>query len=300
MMGENWESSGKQTRRPWGGRPKARFALWRPAAVAGVELQIGTQIEAYALPVHFHDSYQFDVMLEGERSWERRQGRCVIGAGRLSVAHPGEAHAVNVVGEANSFRTMHVDAARLSETYEKIRSRRQLPRFPFDISATPTVSHFLYAHRTMECGEGPAAENALTGFLDYLVRNHADGECWRGEAIKHTQLRRARDFIDQNLSHDIALGTLAAVAAISKFHLVRQFTSAYGLPPHTYQLRARIARARELLAKDVALKRVSAELGFADQSHFGRHFRKLTALTPAEYQRRVTGRSCADLAIGQT
>jgi AraC-like DNA-binding protein len=51
------------------------------------------------------------------------------------------------------------------------------------------------------------------------------------------------------LSHEIALGTLAAVAAISKFHLVRQFTSAYRLPPHTYQLRARIARARELLAK---------------------------------------------------
>jgi hypothetical protein len=57
IMGENWESSEKQTRQPWGGRPKARFALWRPAAVAGVELQIGTQIEAYALPVHFHDSY---------------------------------------------------------------------------------------------------------------------------------------------------------------------------------------------------------------------------------------------------
>jgi transcriptional regulator GlxA family with amidase domain len=64
-------------------------------------------------------------------------------------------------------------------------------------------------------------------------------------------------------------------------------------------LRARIARARELLAKNVAVKQVSAELGFADQSHFGRHFRKLTALTPAEYQRHVTGRIGADIVVDQ-
>ena len=151
----------------------------------------------------------------------------------------------------------------------------------------------------MECDEGSAAENALTAFLDYLVRHHAGGECWRSGAATHAQLRRARDFIDRNLSHDIALEALVKMVGISKFHLVRQFAFAYGLPPHTYQLRARIARARELLAKGAAVKLVSAELGFADQSHFGRYFRKITALTPAEYQRCVTGRINAGIVVGQ-
>jgi AraC-like DNA-binding protein len=298
-MGESWDPSGEKTHRPSGRWPKARFALWRPAAIAGVELQIGTQIEAYALPVHFHDSYQFDVMLEGKRSWKRQQGRCVVAPGQLSIAHPGEAHAVNVVGKANSFRSMHVDAGRLLEIHEKIRGRPQLPRFAFSISDAPTVKRFLHAHRMMECDEGSAAENALTAFLDYLVRHHASGECWRSGAATHAQLRRARDFIDRNLSHDIALEALVKMVGISKFHLVRQFAFAYGLPPHTYQLRARIARARELLAKGAAVKLVSAELGFADQSHFGRYFRKITALTPAEYQRCVTGRINADIVVGQ-
>jgi AraC-like DNA-binding protein len=298
-MGESRDPSGKKTRRPSGRWPRARFSLWRPTAIAGVELQIGTQIEAYALPVHFHDSYQFDVMLEGERSWERRQGRCGVGARRLSVAHPGEAHAVNVVGKANSFRTMHVDAGRLLEIHEKIRGRRQLPWFAFDISDAPTVKRFLHAHRMMECEEGSAAESALTAFLDYLVRHHASGEGWRGGAAARAQLRRARDFIDRNLSQEIALEALVKMAGISKFHLVRQFAFAYGLPPHTYQLRARIARARKLLAKGAAVKLVSAELGFAHQRHFGRYFRKVTALTPAEYQRCVTGRISADIVVGQ-
>ena len=72
---------------------------------------------------------------------------------------------------------------------------------------------------------------------------------------------------------------------------------AFGLPPHAYQVRVRIARARELLAAGAAVKQVSAELGFADQSHFGRHFRKATGLTPAEYQRRVTGRTRAEIPL---
>jgi AraC-like DNA-binding protein len=291
------ESSREETRRPWGGWPEARFALWRPAAIAGIELQIGTHIEAYALPVHFHDSYQFDVMLEGERSWQRRQGRCVVVSGRLSVVHPGEAHAVNVVGKANSFRTMHVDANRLFDAHQRIRGRPQLPMFAFDIPDAATVGSFLFAHSMMERGGSSAGESALTTFLDCLVKRHADGKCWRGGSSERTQLRRARSFIEQNLTSDIPLESLATAAGISKFHLARQFTLAYGLPPHAYQLRARISQARELLARGVAVKLVSVELGFADQSHFGRHFRRITALTPAEYQRRVTGRSGADLAF---
>jgi AraC-like DNA-binding protein len=299
-MGEIWAPSREETNRPWGRSSRARFALWRPAAIAGVELQIGTQIEAYALPVHFHDSYQFDVMLQGERSWERRQGRCVVASGRLSVAHPGEAHAVNVVGKANSFRTMHIDASRLLDAHQRMRGGRQLPMFTFDISDAATVGRFLLAHWMMERDGSSAAENALTAFLDGLVKHHADGECWRGGSSQHAQLRRARCFIEQNLTGMITLESLARAAGISKFHLARQFTLAYGLPPHAYQLRARIAQARELLARGVAVQMVSAELGFADQSHFGRHFRKVTALTPAEYQRRVTGRTGADLVFAAT
>jgi len=44
------------------------------------------------------------------------------------------------------------------------------------------------------------------------------------------------------------------------------------------QIRLRIARGRELLARTRSVKRVSAELGFADQSHFGRHSERRRAL----------------------
>ena len=69
----------------------------------------------------------------------------------------------------------------------------------------------------------------------------------------------------------------------SRFQVVRVFRARYGLPPHTYQLCSRIARARALLRAGHTPAEVSALCGFADQSHFGRHFKRLVGATPARY-----------------
>jgi AraC-like DNA-binding protein len=277
------------TCRPHGSRPDARFALWRPAAHSGIELQTGTSLDEFALPFHFHDSYQFDVMIEGARSYRLRDGVYTVAPGSLCVMHPGEGHAVRLAGQMCSFRTMNVNPERLLEASEQVTGRREAPTFSFEIGDEPTVNLFVAAHRMMESGDRFEADCALTSFLGRLVARHAESRGWRSGAASHKRLRLACDYIEAHLAESILLENLADATGISKFYLVRQFTRGLGLPPHAYQIRLRIARARELLATALAVKRVSAELGFADQSHFGRHFRKTTGLTPAEYQRRVTG-----------
>ena len=289
------EFDDQATYRPRGGRPGARFALWRPFAHSGIELQTGIAIDEYALPFHFHDSYQFDAMIEGTRLCRLQRGTLTCAAGRLCVIHPGEGHAVRLASVACTFRTMHVDPERLREAYEKITGRRDLPTFSFEIRNEATVKLFLAAHRAMESGDRFEADCALAAFLGGLILHHAGSREWQRDPASHARLRLACAYVEAHLTESISLENLAAAVGISKYYLVRQFTQAFGLPPHAYQIRLRIARARELLARALTVKCVSAELGFADQSHFGRHFRKATGLTPAEYQRHVTGRTGADI-----
>jgi AraC family transcriptional regulator len=55
-------------------------------------------------------------------------------------------------------------------------------------------------------------------------------------------------------------------------------------------MRRRIEHAqRKLARRDVPLKVVAADCGFADQSHMTRLFRRVLGATPAEYRRSVTG-----------
>lgn len=91
-----------------------------------------------------------------------------------------------------------------------------------------------------------------------------------------------REYIDSHLSENISLDKMAEMAGLSVFHFARAFRQSFGTPPHSYLLRRRIERAHHLLKRtELALSEIALSIGFFDQSHFARHFRRLTGVTPS-------------------
>src|SRR5262249_3822810 len=84
---------------------------------------------------------------------------------------------------------------------------------------------------------------------------------------------------------DIPLDELAALAAMDKFRLLRAFSAEVGFPPHAYQLLVRIYHARRLLSAGESAAKVAVQVGFSDQSHLIRQFRRVEGMTPAAYLR---------------
>jgi AraC-like DNA-binding protein len=96
---------------------------------------------------------------------------------------------------------------------------------------------------------------------------------------------RVREYLHEHYRDPISLEQLAAIAGVSKYHLVRTFRAAVGVPPHTYQLRLRLTRSLFMLRQGIPLSAVAYELGFADQSHFTRAFRGDYGTTPGAWLR---------------
>jgi AraC family transcriptional regulator len=69
-------------------------------------------------------------------------------------------------------------------------------------------------------------------------------------------------------------------------HFARQFKRATGLPPHQYFIMRRVERAKQLLqgGGDLPLSEVAARAGFADQSRFSHHFKRLVGVTPGRFR----------------
>jgi AraC-like DNA-binding protein len=290
----------KPSARPRGGDPDARYAIWRPCTLPDLELQTAVHVVDYVLPAHLHETYQFDLMESGTRCYTL--AGCVqrrVGAGRLAIIHPYESHAVQFLNQdRNTFRTMHVPVKRLVDANAMVHGQREAPVFPFEIDNRETVGLYLKSHRRIECGDPAEAEEILATLLLALVAHCTDPSLIaRPAAPVSRDMLCVRDLIESNLARPIALDEIAALAGVSKFYVARQFTEAFGIPPHTFQVRRRLARAREQLARGLAIKCVAVDLGFSDQSHFGRHFLKTFGLSPAEYQRRATSRSRAELLI---
>ena len=97
-------------------------------------------------------------------------------------------------------------------------------------------------------------------------------------------LHRVQDHIAANLGQKITNEALAQVANLSPSHFARAFKDSQGVAPHRYILECRVKRTQELLATELSLSEIAAEVGFADQSHLTRWFREFVGVTPGSYR----------------
>ena len=96
---------------------------------------------------------------------------------------------------------------------------------------------------------------------------------------------QAMKHIHENYPGDVSLAAIAGAAHLSSYHLTRVFKKATGVSPHQYLLQVRVNGARSLLtagAGDRSLAEIAAAVGFSDQSHLTRHFKRMFGITPKQ------------------
>lgn len=104
--------------------------------------------------------------------------------------------------------------------------------------------------------------------------------------LSRRALNRARSYIAENLGERFTLDDLARQAGVSRFHFARLFRVSTGDSPMAYLLKSRIERAKQMLLHEQRpVCEIAAALGFCDQSHLTRTFRRMTGVTPREFAR---------------
>src|SRR6266404_6128389 len=94
--------------------------------------------------------------------------------------------------------------------------------------------------------------------------------------------RRICEYVESHLDQKISLDTLAAMAGLSQHHFARAFRQSVGMPPHGYLLQRRLEHVEKLLRDtQLPLSEIALAVGFSDQSHLARHFRRLTGVSPS-------------------
>lgn len=102
----------------------------------------------------------------------------------------------------------------------------------------------------------------------------------RGLPLSHLS-----DHIRRNLCRRIRVDELARIAGLPALQFSRAFRREHARTPYAFVLEIRIDHAKALLGSGAAIAEVAADAGFADQSHFTRHFRRRTGMTPREFLR---------------
>lgn len=234
-----------------------------------------------SFPKHGHVDAFFCFVLNG-RSEERFNGRCeVLHPGSL-IYHPAGFEHSNEWHEAG--RCMHVEfvpgfceganQARLSEPLLQRRGSR----------ASQTAGRIydeLFQHDS-------ASQLALEGLALVLL---AETLREKGRENKVPRwLQRVRDRLYEEYVTVPSLRRIAADAGVHPTYLATSFRQHFGVTVGDFVRSRRVHQARELLSNsDKTLSDVALLLGFSDQSHFCRTFKKQTGLSPLQYRHLFTG-----------
>jgi len=98
------------------------------------------------------------------------------------------------------------------------------------------------------------------------------------------QVIRSKKFIDNNFSEPMSLNDIAGEAYLSKFHFIRSFRNCYGVTPHQYLIRVRVAEAKKLIRSGTLIAAACYAVGFESLPSFANLFKKLTGTTPLACQ----------------
>jgi AraC family transcriptional regulator len=108
---------------------------------------------------------------------------------------------------------------------------------------------------------------------------------WPRARLSSHKLRRAIEFVDENLRNDLTLGAIAEAVALSPGHFAHAFRQATGLAPHRYVLERRVERAKALLRQsDLPITQIAHIVGCSSHSHFSVLFHRITGLTPRQFR----------------
>ena len=102
------------------------------------------------------------------------------------------------------------------------------------------------------------------------------------------RLCRARDLLRETHDRPLSIREVAREADISPFHFIRQFEALFGETPHQFRIRARLGRAKDLLAlTDYSVTDVCMEVGFTSLGSFSDLFARRVGAPPSVYRRQV-------------
>jgi AraC-like DNA-binding protein len=276
---------------------------WKPV-VAGVYEVFHAHFVDYAYPPHVHDAWTVFIVDDGWIRYDLETRHRGAGGERVTilpphVVHDGRAAAYNGFRKRVLYLSTDVLDERLTghavdhpdvpdpAVRQAISALHHALGHPDDAleaeSRLALVGDRLRAHLT---GHRPGVGGGLGGragigswsraSLDHPASHLPDGQPGRlaGDL---------RDLLDERLFERTTLAQAGRDLGASPSHLVRCFTGSFGIAPHQYVTARRIDAARRRLLDGEPIAMVAAGVGFYDQAHFTRQFKRHVGTPPGRY-----------------
>ncbi len=234
---------------------------------------------------HIHKTFSIGAIDQGEVIYRVEGETAKLRPGSLALINPDTIHSCNPAEYGKrSYYVLYLDTEWCLQVQQSL---WQLEAFhPVDtilLKDGPLYRQFVDTMKSL-MGEGDLLEKEqwLVDCVERIFLRTCRPAAAQPEPPVRMELLKRQ--LEGNLNQDLSMREMALQLDANPYTLLRQFRAATGITPHAYWLNCRIELAKMLLQKGMDVSQVALECGFYDQSHFHRHFKAITAVTPKEYQ----------------
>jgi len=247
-----------------------------------------TRLRAQRFPVHFHDTFVIQLIEKG-RDW------CCV---NNLTAYPGQVF-VHFPMASHTGGTWRKEELAYQAIYPTIGLFQRITGVPFSeiaigrslASRNPTLVRqveLLFRQIRVPCSKLSKINSRLSNvFHEILREQNTQARRNRNESNEpqlSRKLERARQYLIDHADRDISIAELSSVCCVSQFHLIRSFKLLFGITPRRFLISQRVVMAKQLMTRGLPLAQAALASGFADQSHLNRCFKRVTSLSPGQFQ----------------
>jgi AraC family transcriptional regulator len=255
--------------------------------VAGFALTESVYRPHDRVPAHEHERGFFYLVLEGSSRDTTRRESLSCAPGTLVYHPPEETHA-NAWHDAGG-RCFHIEIP--SDRLDLPGGASVALRRSGSFIGGPLVWLAQRLHHEFRRNDAASALAAEGLALELIAGVHREADASGRAGRPPRWLASMHDAALERCTEHLTVAQLAREAGVHPAHFARAFRAAYRCSLGEFVRRARIARACERLERgDASLARVANDLGFYDQSHFTRTFKRIVGLAPSQFVRGLAER----------
>jgi AraC-like DNA-binding protein len=257
--------------------PQPTVRAWSPA-VPGVAEVLHAHFPSHAYPLHTHDTWTLLVVDTGAVRFDLERHEHAALRSRVTLLPPYVPHdGRSVTVDGFRKRVVYLDA----DTLDVRRTGRAVDHPGWDDPALRAELHLLH-EALRHPGDEFEAEERLA-LVTTRLSAHLDRLPEAPRRRDPGLAARLQEILDAHVIDGISLARAAEALDADPTHVVRSFRREVGIPPHRYLTGRRLDLARRMLLAGHRPAEVAVEVGFHDQAHLTRHFKRMLGVTPGAY-----------------
>jgi len=236
---------------------------------------------------HSHDSFSITVFGTGEVEVEFHSvEEELVSSNQIIIFNPNQVHQTkSEIKKTRDYFTLHIDTKWCRDKQIELFGFEEEFTYVQNIIDDEYLSKEIFSiFKNIIQNENNSNEK-LENIIINILEKYTILDLKKRDSKEHFLCKKVKNYILENLEEQITLEDISKVVGYNESYVSRVFKKEFGLSPYAFLIDKRVQKAKNRLldGSRIDLSQLSSEVGFYDQSHFSKAFKRTFATTPKKY-----------------